>query len=111
MGPFVGKTEYHIKNSVYFVHKIQDLEISPGEQLVSYDVTALITNIPVDKALKVIKLRLEDDDTLYERSILSIDQLIQLLDFVLNTTYFCYQDTFYQQTHVQLWGHLYMCLR
>ena len=33
------------------MQKIKDLEVPPGTKLVSYDVSALFTSIPVDKAL------------------------------------------------------------
>jgi hypothetical protein len=99
LAPIVGKTEHHIKNSVEFAKTIEDLEVSPVEKLVSYDVTALFTSIPVPKAIEVIRAPLEQDATLYERSVLSVDQLMVLLEFVLNTTYFMFQGAFYKQTH------------
>ena len=65
--------------------------------MVSYDVTALFTSIPVDQAIEVVKDKLEKDHKLRNRCELSIGQLLQLLTFCLNTTYFCYEGTFYKQ--------------
>ncbi len=65
----------------------------------SYDVTALFTNVPVDKALEVITGKLQDDDTLTSRTEIIIPQIVELLNFCLNTTYFIYDGAYYQQTH------------
>ena len=66
------------KNTKGLVDKLTGLEIPPARKLVSYDVTALFTSVPVDKALEVIT---------------------QKLDCCLNTTYFIYDGAYYQQTH------------
>ena len=39
-----------------------------GEKLCSYDVTALFTNVRIDKVLACIRRELEADDTLQERT-------------------------------------------
>ena len=62
-------------------------------------VTAFFTSVPVEKALEVITERLHADDTLTSRTELTIPQIVELLDFCLNTTYFIYDGTYYQQTH------------
>ena len=49
------------------------------------------------KAIRVIRGRLERDTTLLERCELSIDQIITLLEFSLNTTYFVCDGVFYHQ--------------
>ena len=38
-----------------FVDKVKELEVPPANKLVSYDVSALFTSIPVLKSLEVIK--------------------------------------------------------
>ena len=95
----MGKTEHFIKNSRDFVKKIDQLEVPPGRKMVSYDVTALFTSIPVDKAIKIIEEKLRRDPTLQQRCELSVDQLISLLSFCLTTTYFLYDGKFYKQKH------------
>ena len=66
IGPLAGKTEHHIANSVDFVQKIKDLEVPPGTKLVSYDVSALFISIPVDKALTVIRVKLEQNPSILD---------------------------------------------
>ena len=99
LSPLVGSTSHHIANTVDFVSKIKDLDLSDQEIMVSYDVSALFTSVPVPKAVEVIKDRLERDDTLKERSALSPSQIADLLQFTLDTKYFVYRGEYYQQTH------------
>ena len=75
-----------MKDSKDLVNKIKDLEVPPGQKLTSYKVSALFTSIPTDDAVKVIKSYLEKDQTLSQRTALSVDQLLVLLKFCLNTT-------------------------
>jgi hypothetical protein len=99
LSPLVGKTEHYVKDSQDFVKKIKDLEVPPGQKLISYDVSALFTSIPTPDASRVIRSYLESDNTLKDRCPLSVDQLLTLLEFCLDTTYFVFQGDFYQQTH------------
>ena len=97
LSPLVGKTEHFVKNSPQFVKKIKELEVPPGRKMVSFDVTALFTSIPVTEAVSVIKDRLNQDTTLKDRCELSVNQIITLLEICLNTTYFIYAGVFYKQ--------------
>ena len=45
-----------------------DLTLSPGEIMVSYDVTALFTNTPISDTLRIIRERLTLDTTLSDRT-------------------------------------------
>ena len=66
-------------------------------KMVSYDVSTLFTSIPVDEAIRVIRRRLEKDTSLSKRCEFSINQIIALLEFSLNTTYFVCDGVFYHQ--------------
>ena len=99
LGRFVGHTQHHIQNSQEFAEKISDLHVAPGQKLVSYDVTALFTSIPVEDAITTIRERLERGSLIKEITPLSVDQVVALLQFVLTTTYFTYKEQFYQQRH------------
>ena len=99
LSPLTGKTSSHVVNSVDFANKISNLVVPPGKKVVSYDVKSLFTIIPVKKAVEVAKKQLELDTTLQQRTSLQVNQIIELLDFVLSTTYFVYNDSFYQQLH------------
>ena len=69
----------------------------PGECLCSYDVTALFTSVPIDPDLAIIKDLLEQCDTLWDRTVLSVQNIIELLGFCLHNTYFSFQNKFYEQ--------------
>ena len=79
--------------------KLKGLVVPPGQKLVSYDVTAHFTSVPVNQALNVIERKLRQYLTLPDRSELNVDHLIQLLEYCLTTTYFVYGGEFYQQVH------------
>ena len=65
--------------------------------LVSFDVVSLFTNIPTDLALDVARRRLLADETLPDRTNLTVDSLVSLLEFCLNATYLTFRSTHYQQ--------------
>ena len=68
-----------------------------GECLSSYDVTSLFTSVPIDPALNVIKDLLEKDEKLNDRTVLLVQDIIELLGFCLHNTYFSFQNKFYEQ--------------
>jgi len=99
LSPLVGKSEHHVKNSQEFAKVITDKTVQPDEKLVSYDVSALFTSVPVDKALEVIRERLVNDTTLSQRTSLCPEDIIRLLDVCVKCTYFVYDGVYYQQIH------------
>ena len=52
LSPLMGKTEHHVRNSKELAEYVQSLKVGPQEELRSYDVSALFTSVPVDKALE-----------------------------------------------------------
>ena len=88
--PLVGKFPHHIQSTKDFVDRVSKITVQPGECLCSYDVTALFTSVPVDPALNIIKDLLEQDTTLYDRTVLSVQNIIELLEFCLHNTYFSF---------------------
>ena len=99
VSPLVGKREHHITNTQVFVEKIHDLKLDPDGSIVSFDVSALFTSIPVKEALKIVIELLERDDSWNSGKAenLNTEDVIQLLDFCLSTTYFVFREKFYQQ--------------
>ena len=64
----------------------------------SYDVSALFTSIPIPSALDIINNKLQEDTDLHNRTNMTAHNIIELLDFCLNNTYFIFQGVFYKQT-------------
>ena len=95
--PLVGKSPHHIQSTRDFVSKVKGLTLLTGECLHSYDVTALLTSVPLNPVHNISKDLLEQDDTLSNRTVLSVQNIIELLGFCLHNTYFSFQNRFYQQ--------------
>ena len=79
------------------MNKIKNLEVPPGRKMVSFDVSALFTSIPIDFALRAAKQKLTDDPSWQAVTELNLEQILTLLEFCLSTTYFVYQNKFYKQ--------------
>ena len=81
-------SEYSVKNSKEFITEIRGYSIECDEELVSFDVTALYTSLPVDRTLKVVAVLLEDDDLPRVSSSLTTQQVVDLLELCLRSTFF-----------------------
>ena len=92
----VGKSPHHIQRTGDFVSKAKRFILQMGECLSSYDVTSLFTSVPIDPALEIIKDLLEKDEKLNDRTVLSVQNILELLRFCLHNTYFSFQNKFYE---------------
>ena len=105
ISPLAGKTSSHVLNSKYFPGMMQEERVEEEEEvLVSFDVTLLFTNVPIDKTVDVIhrKLAAEEDD-LVVRTPLPAERIAELLQLCLKSTYFSYNGEFYEQRQGQPW--------
>jgi hypothetical protein len=93
----VGNTINTVKNSCHFAEFVRGKTLKADQVLVSFDVVSLFTNIPVDLVIKVVTKRLRQDATLLQRTSLPVEDIIDLLSFCLNTTYFVFEGYYYQQ--------------
>ena len=59
------------------------LTLQLGECLTSYDVTSLFTSVPIDPAINIFKDLLEKDKKLNDRTVLSVQDIIELLGFLV----------------------------
>ena len=69
---------HHIQSTKDFVKRVSKVTLLPGECLCSYDVTTLFTSVPIDPALN-IREQLEQDTTLWDRIVLSVQSITELL--------------------------------
>ena len=81
----VGKYPHHITSTHDFVEQVKQLTLAPGECLSSYDVSVLFTSVPEDQVLWVIKDLLKKDLILKDRTVLTVNDIIQLLEFCIKT--------------------------
>ena len=94
----VGTSKHHVNNTEEFADEIKKTKLEERECITSYDVTALFTSVPVPSALEIIKSKLDQDTDLPNRSKMTAENIIELLGFCLNNTYFLLQDVFYEKT-------------
>ena len=80
-----------------FADRIRKVTLQPIECLCTYDVTAFFTSVPLDPALNIKKYLLEHNITLCDRTVLSVQNIIELLGFCLHNTYFSFQNKFQEQ--------------
>ena len=98
LAPLVGCTENTSRNSGDFIEQVSGLPIDDNEIMVSFDVSALYTSLPIDRVLEVVRNKLESDDTLSERSALAAPAIVTLLEYCLRSTYFTFRGKFYHLT-------------
>ena len=60
-------------------------------------VSALFISVSIDPGLNIIKEMLEQDTTLQDKMVLSVQNIIELLGFCLYNTHFSLQNKFYEQ--------------
>ena len=95
--PLVGQSPDHLKNTQHFIQQLQGKRLQPGEVITSFDVKALFTSVPVQPPVQIVKQRLQQDNTLPQRTSMSIPQITSLLEFCLTHTYFLFQGKYYEQ--------------
>ena len=66
-------------------------------QMVSLDVVSLFTKVPTDETLAVVRDKLTADPLLKERTCIPIDNLMEMLTFCVETTYFGMGSDIYRQ--------------
>ena len=104
--PLVGSTEHHVNNSKEFIEEMKKMKLEEGECITSYDVSALFTSIPIPSALDIINNKLQEDTDLHNKTNMTTHNIIELLDFCLNNTYFIFQGCSTNKPRVQPWVHL-----
>ena len=97
LAPLVGNSIHHVVNSKQLAEEMTSVFVEEDYIFNSHDVVSLFTNTPIEKCLEIIKDRLENDNTLNNRTKLTADDIIELLQFVLTTTYFSFRGSIFRQ--------------
>ena len=95
--PLVGWTSHHLKNTKDFIEQIKDVKLLPDETIISYDIKALFTSVPIQPVINIIKSKLENDKDLKLRTSMSIHHITSLLEYCLKGTYFVFRGQYYEQ--------------
>ena len=101
--PLVGKSPHHITSTQDFVEQAKQIKLEPGECLSSYDVSALFTSVPIDPPLNIIKDLLDKDNTLKERSVMEVSDIIPYWSFVSRTPTFLSKTSSMNRLRVLPW--------
>ena len=108
---YTGITLSFVKDSKSFSEHLRSVHIGEDEELVSFDVSALFTSIPVPTALDVINClfceHIKDPEAKHKYGCsfkhntigLEKDEVMQLLKLVLENCVFTFQDKFCRQLH------------
>ena len=80
--PLVGRTSHHLKNTKDFIEQIKDVKLLPNETIVSYDIKALFTSLPIQPVINIIKNKLEHDKDLKLRTSMSVEHITSLLEIL-----------------------------
>ena len=96
LNPLIGNTEHHVKNSKDLTDELSEVCIEDNEMFNSRDVVSLFTNTPIKQSLDIIEKWLMDDKDLKKRTKLSVQDIVELLEFILTTTYFEFRGGIYR---------------
>ncbi len=97
LSPLLGQTQYTVRNSTEFVESLSSVKWREGDVMISFDVVALFTNIPVEKALEIAKMMIQNDSHFKDKTDLSVENFMSLLSLCLRSSDFSFRDTFYRQ--------------
>ena len=103
--PLLGISPHHVKNTQDFIDQIKGIHLNQDQCMMSYDVKALFTSVPTTQATNIIKKLLEQDQELQQRTSMSIENILSLLEFCLNSTYFSFQGKYFEQLEGVAMGH------
>ena len=59
--------------------------------MVSFDVVSLFTLIPIHRAIEIARDNLEKDESIDNRTSMTVNEICKLLEFRLNVTFLSYK--------------------
>ena len=95
--PLVGMSIHHLQNYKDFIQQLKDVRLQQDESIISYDVKALFTSVPIQPVLNIITNKLENDKDLKQRTSMTVGHITSLLEYCLQSTYFVFQGKYYEQ--------------
>ena len=81
------KSDHHLNSCKHLAKEMISVMLQEDEMFLSHDVLSLFTNMPIDLALQVIREQLEGDMKLHTRMRLTVEDIMDLLKFIVTTTY------------------------
>ena len=97
LGPLVGTTEHHVKNSKELAEELSSVTLEQEDIFNSHDGVSLFTKTPIQETLTIIRERLDKDQDLKKRTNLEVDDIMDLTEFIATTTYFSFRGQLFKQ--------------
>ena len=88
---------HSVKNSSEFVQIINRCSVDDLDCFVSFDVVSLFTSVPLQEISALISNLLSRDESLVDRTKLSVGDIMEALELCFKSTVFCYNDVLYRQ--------------
>ena len=90
--------QYTVSDTFQFVDEIQGLKINNNELLVSYDVTSLFTNVPLDETIQILADKAFSDDWFNKTTKLNLTKadLVDLLKAATKNQLFQFDGSLYE---------------
>jgi hypothetical protein len=98
LAPLSNKGHSFIRNSSDLKKHLEGLVIDEDCRLASFDVKSLYPSIPVQRALLIIRTKLEEDEDLTRRTNWSIENIMRLLELCLITYFTTLDGSVWMQT-------------
>ena len=76
LGPLVGKTPHHIRDSNDLKNKLKDQVLPPNYSLCLFDLKDMFTNMPQERILELVQNLLENDSDLSKRTPIKVNDII-----------------------------------
>jgi len=94
--PLTDKSRRKLQSTENFVDTVKTVQIPDNYKLVSFDVKSLFTSIPLQLALQCTETAMQQSTV---KLPLPTEDIIDLLNLCLTSTYFQYKGEHYKQLH------------
>jgi len=90
----LDKSVGFVANSYQLTKELIDFKMEPNYKLVSLDVISLFTNVPIELAMESIEKRWS---SISRMTLIPLKEFLSAVEFVLNSTFFTFNNTCYKQ--------------
>lgn len=90
------KDQYHTQDSFEVASQLQNFRIPDNYVLISLDVISLFTNIPTDLTKELVTRKWY---LIRNHCNMTLEQFLELLSFVIDNSYFKFENSFYRQKY------------
>ena len=91
----LSQSEYTISSTKDFIQQIRDVKVPEGHKLISFDVTSLFTNVPLDETINIILNRIYVDKEI--STPISRSEMKQLITICTKGVNFTFKGETYRQ--------------